>query len=83
MDSRHELFQKIQILGFSMHDAALYLDTHPTDQEALCYYHKCREMLNEAVQEYTISYGPLTMGAVESKNKWTWIEKPWPWEMEA
>lgn len=83
MNTQHELFRKIQILEFVVHDAALYLDTHPMDQEALNYFHKYREMLNAAVTEYTECYGPLTAASVVSKNKWTWIEKPWPWQMEA
>ena len=83
MDSKYELFKKIQILEFVILDTGLYLDTHPMDQAALCYYHNHREMLDAAVDEYTKCYGPLTMDAVLSKNNWTWIEKPWPWEMEA
>ena len=83
MDSQQELFRKIQTLEFVLYDTGLYLDTHPADQEALCYYHTYREMLAAAVDEYTACYGPLTMDAVLSKNKWTWIEKPWPWEVEA
>ena len=54
-----------------------------SDQEALYYYHTNREMPDAAIDEYTSYYGPLTMDAVLSKNKWTWIEKPWPWEVEA
>jgi spore coat protein JB len=83
MNTQNELFRKIQILEFVVHDTALYLDTHPMDQEALCYYHKYRELLKAAVAEHNACYGPMTADAVESKNKWTWIEKPWPWEMEA
>ena len=83
MNPQKELFNKIQVLEFTIYDTGLYLDTHPTDQEALSYYHKNREMLNAAVDEYTSRYGPLTMDSVFSKNKWTWIEKPWPWELEA
>lgn len=82
MDSQKELFNKIRVLEFVIYDAALFLDTHPTDQEALSYYHNNREMLNVAVEEYTSCYGPLTMDSVVSKNKWTWIETPWPWELE-
>ncbi|MDD4564428.1 MAG: spore coat protein CotJB [Eubacteriales bacterium] len=83
MDSQKELLNKIRILEFVLHDTGLYLDTHPLDQEALRYYRTNREMLDAAIDEYTSYYGPLTMDAVLSKNKWTWIEKPWPWEVEA
>lgn len=83
MNSQRELFQKIQILGFVVHDTALYLDTHPMDQAALNYYHHYRALLNMAVAQYTDCYGPLTMTSVVSENNWTWIDQPWPWEMEA
>lgn len=83
MDARRELLQKIQILEFVIYDTALYLDTHPADQAALNYYHHHRELLEAAKAEYIQCYGPLTIESVMAKNKWTWIEKPWPWEMEA
>lgn len=83
MDARNELFRKIQILGFILADSALYLDTHPTDQAALNYYQKYRALNEKAIAEYTACYGPLTLDNVESTNRWTWIDKPWPWEMEA
>ena len=83
MNSRQELMRKIQILHFNLYDTALYLDTHPMDQTALHYYHKIQEAKEEAESEYNACYGPLTINDVQSENKWTWIEKPWPWEMEA
>lgn len=83
MDSRTELLRKIQIIEFVMYDAALYLDTHPCDEKALDYFHYYRDMKEKAVAEFAACYGPLTMDTVESKNKWTWIEHPWPWEAEA
>jgi len=83
MDARNELLRKIQILHFVIYDTALFLDTHPCDQVALEYYHRHREMLEAATDEYTRCYGPLTIDSVLSKNKWAWIDKPWPWELEA
>lgn len=83
MNHQHELFKKIQIYGFILGDTALYLDTHPMDQAALNYYSKYRELNKKAIAEYTASYGPITMDDVESTNQWAWIDKPWPWEMEA
>jgi len=81
--SRHELLKRIQIYEFALVDINLYLNTHPTDREALDYYHYHHELLERTTREYNESYGPLTPGSVLSTNKWTWIEHPWPWEMEA
>ena len=82
-NDRIELLRKIQMIEFVIYDAALYLDTHPMDQDALNYYHKYKMLGDEAVAEYNACYGPLTIDSVESKNQWTWIEKPWPWELGA
>lgn len=82
MDSKHDLFRKIQILDFILDDTNLYLDTHPTDIAALSYYHKYIALMKKAISEYNASYGPLTADDVQSTNYWTWIDKPWPWEME-
>lgn len=83
MDPRSELLKKIQILEFVMYDAALYLDTHPCDEAALNYFMHYRELKDQAVAEFAACYGPLTMDTVESNSYWTWVEHPWPWEMEA
>ena len=81
MESQSELFRKIQIYGFVIADTALFLDTHPTDPLALEYYGRIRELNKRAIAEYTARYGPITMDDVETANYWTWIEKPWPWDM--
>lgn len=78
----NELLKRIQYLSFALVDVNLYLDTHPMDIAALNYYHNYRALYNQAVSEYTARYGPLTPGTVESRNRWTWIDKPWPWERE-
>ncbi|WP_288235272.1 spore coat protein CotJB, partial [uncultured Anaerotruncus sp.] len=28
-------------------------------------------------------FGPLTMRENCNPNRWTWVDDPWPWEMEA
>lgn len=82
-NTQHELFRKIQIVSFLLDDASLYLDTHPEDMAALNYYHKYQALLDQLVYQYTDEYGPLTRSAVVSQNRWTWIDDPWPWELEA
>jgi spore coat protein JB len=83
MADRSEALRQIQTLEFIIHDAALYLDTHPCDEAALAYFHRYKEVLDKAVAEYEACFGPLTALGVMSKNKWTWIEHPWPWQLEA
>ena len=33
-----KLFQWINMVSFAVNDIVLYLDTHPTDQEAISYF---------------------------------------------
>ena len=35
-----------------IYDTGLYLNTHPTDQEALRHYHCHRELLEAAIDKY-------------------------------
>lgn len=81
-NERDELLKYIYTSSFALDDIELYLDTHPTDKAALEYYHKCNAIRQQAFKEYTTYFGPLTADSVNSTNKWTWIEDPWPWEME-
>lgn len=66
--------------GFAMDDILLYLDTHPEDQRALAYYEETREAWKQARCAYIANVGPLAYADVTDTNKWTWIERPWPWE---
>ena len=75
---KRELFEKIQCLGFAILELALYLDTHPADQKALCLHRKYANELNDLREKYQKVYGPLTI--TFPCNKWRWIEEPWPWE---
>jgi spore coat protein JB len=80
VNSKDKLFACITATSFVMDDLRIYLDTHPTDQEALDYWRKIEKVRNEAVDEYTKCYGPINSYDVNVKNKWTWIDEPWPWE---
>ena len=39
-----QMLRYIQELGFAIDDVVLYLDTHPTDEDALRYYEKYKKM---------------------------------------
>ena len=75
---KEELLQKIRCCDFAINELALYLDTHPTDEKALCLHRKyCREA-KDLKDKYQKVYGPLTINF--PCNKWRWLEEPWPWE---
>jgi len=78
-----KLMKRIQMLGFALYDTQLYLNTHPDDPNALNYFRKTQRLYNMAVDEYSQKFGPLNIATANIKNKWTWIDKPWPWQVEA
>ncbi len=80
--NRQELLRRIQMLGFAVAEANLYLNTHPHDKAALGYYDKYNVLYKQSVEEYEDTYGPLTSYGVNTEDGWSWINSPWPWELE-
>lgn len=74
------MMQRVYETGFAMDDMGLYLDTHPTDRDALNYYYYVANLNRDAVRAYENQFGPLTAGAVKNENQWTWLTGNWPWE---
>ncbi len=77
-EMREEMMQQIRCYEFSINELALYLDTHPEDQKALCLHRKYCKEVKELKDKYQKVFGPLTINF--PCNKWRWIEEPWPWE---
>ena len=75
---RREMADKIKALDFSINELALYLDTHPDDEKALCLHRKYCKEVKDLKDKYQKVYGPLTINY--PCNKWRWLETPWPWE---
>lgn len=73
------LLKRVYETGFALDDAVLYLDSHPTDREAINYFQYARKLNQEAVKAYEASYGPLMADHVTG-DCWNWIDNPWPWE---
>lgn len=80
MTPKHKLLRAIQMYSFALDEIRIYLDTHPNCKEGLEYFHKYKDMKEAAVKEYNRRFGPLTSEQVNSREKWTWISDPWPWE---
>ena len=76
--NRSELYDKIRTIGFAVHEAALFLDTHPDCPAALDYFTQMRDELAGLTAEYEKSYGPLTYTGVMG-DSWTWVDGEWPW----
>lgn len=80
MSKRESLMKKVMMLSFMLIDAQLFLDTHPTDKQALAFYKKHKEQYDAAKAEYEKAYGPITVDASDSDTVWEWSTTPWPWE---
>ncbi|MBE3596837.1 MAG: spore coat protein CotJB [Hydrogenibacillus sp.] len=83
MDARYyELLEQLQAVDFVLVDLNLYLDTHPTDVQAIQQYNHYVQARWNLAQEFERLYGPLThFGHSISNAPWRWSESPWPWEV--
>ncbi|MCI9163747.1 MAG: spore coat protein CotJB [Lachnospiraceae bacterium] len=79
MTCGNALLQKVYETGFALDEVTLYLDTHPSDSQAMEYYQYIQKANQDAVAAYEQSYGPLTIGQVNAST-WIWANNPWPWE---
>lgn len=78
---REDLLNWINIVSFAVDDVKLFLDTHPCDQEALCYFEEYKNLRKKALKEYAKYYGPLTVDTVDTPcEHWDWVCEPWPWQ---
>ena len=75
-EERREMIQEIRSLDFAIVELALYLDTHPEDEKALCLHRKYTKKVKDLKDKYQKVYGPLTINF--PCNKWRWLEEPWP-----
>lgn len=81
---RAELLRRVQSNSFAMRDLMLYLDTHPTDEEALRAYLAHKDAYQEYADAYAARFGALTQMQIGAEDGWTaWSNTPWPWEKEA
>lgn len=83
MSERERLLRTIQVCEFALVELNLFLNTHPTDKNALANYSKFQELLMQAKKTYTEKYGPLMASDYNGGPRWQWVDNPWPWEMES
>jgi len=80
-DQRQKDLYELQKTCFAAHDANLYLDTHPNDNNMIKLYNEYLKKESELERAYEQKYGPLNLSdnSVLNVVPWSWIEKPWPW----
>jgi spore coat protein JB len=78
--SRDEMLKKLTALDFYIIDLHLYLNTHPSDKDAIMKYNAMVKEASAIRQDYQEQYGMLMAGCTPSKIPWQWIDNPWPWQ---
>ena len=78
--NRKQMLEWVQMLCFVVVDMQLYLDTHPEDEEAFCYFKEAVEMYEKAKKKFEEAYGPLTATASAKHEHFSWADMPLPWE---
>lgn len=78
---RRELLE-IQKVDFALVELNLYLDTHPTDMQALQQFNQLAQRRKQLVHEFELKYGPMmNFGNSFSRFPWQWSDTPWPWQV--
>ena len=82
MDEYRGALERVQMMDFAMHEAALFLDNHPGDKEALGYFKNQQALAGDAKARFEDKFGPLAYQGQQNIEHWQWAEGPWPWECE-
>lgn len=78
---QYRLLKNIDILDFTLTDLREYLDTHTTDQDAMRSYQHYHRLLQQAISDYTMKYGPICKSHINGNmSQWKWATQPMPWE---
>lgn len=74
---------ELQALNFAVSELGLYLDTHPSDRDALDLFEQYAEMYDEILQKYEQQKGPTMQMRAGMNGTYQWTKGPWPWEYDA
>ncbi len=83
MDDKGTLKRRIYALQFALLELALYLDTHPCDEEALKLRTMWMKELDGLKADYCARFGQLVLTQKDvPADNWCWINDPWPWDFQ-
>ena len=80
-----ELLKKLSALDFIAVDLALFLNTHPDNNEAIQAYNQVITAADTVRMKYEEAFGPLCSfrSYAANTNHWEWTHDPWPWQANA
>ena len=76
---QQKMLLRIMELDFFINDLNLYLDINPNDMSMFEVFKKCTMELDNLKKKYYEKYQVLEL-CKDDKNKYTWINNPWPWD---
>ena len=82
MSERSKMLREVQSLDFALHEAALFLDVHKDDKNALKYFNHYRGLSDAARAKFQERFGPLEYRLGNVSERWEWVQGPWPWECQ-
>ena len=78
----YQSLEEIQAVDFVLVELTLYLDTHPTDQQAIQQFNQYTQYSKHLKHEFEAKYGTLQQfGNSFADANWSWGTSPWPWEV--
>ena len=80
MNKEEKLLRQLSSVQFALWELHLYLDTHPSDMEAMRLHEQYEKKLKTLKEDYEPEYGPLTACVGEGVE---WLKNPWPWDVPA
>lgn len=66
-----------QASAFAAWELRLFLNTHPSDRDALKLFRRLRQQAGED------SYATAFLSEQTCADRWDWVDAPWPWEYDA
>ncbi|WP_123043702.1 spore coat protein CotJB [Cohnella candidum] len=74
--------EQLQKVDFALVELNLYLDTHPTDMQAIQQFNQLAQTRRQISQDFELKYGPLMhFGHSYTRFPFQWPETPWPWQV--
>ncbi len=74
--------RRLQIIDFSLQELTLYLDMYPECRRALDKYQALRAEREQIVAALQADGVPIVANGNLNRERWDWIDSPWPWEYD-
>lgn len=78
----YQMLEQLQAVDFVLVELTLYLDTHPSDMDAINQFNQLAKERRQLKKAFEREFGPLLQyGNSYSAYPWNWSDSPWPWQV--